>query len=162
MIGRDEKILNDIIRPKDKLIEELYRDNVALHKELSKQAKTIEEAEKYQSERDKIIADNKELHNQVDNIKSEYKNKEFDLEWKYKSKIKELLIHALGLKNINKVLSGDKCLFDKKIGVYKNPYAYECFMFIFNKYVKGEVIISIKAIKNFIVTLLLIIYLRIN
>lgn len=55
---------------------------------------------------------------------------------KYKSKIKELLIHALGLKNINKVLSGDKCLFDKKIGVYKNPYAYECFMFIFNKDVK--------------------------
>ena len=44
---RDEKILNDIIKPKDKLIEELYQDNVALHKELSKQAKTIEEAEKY-------------------------------------------------------------------------------------------------------------------
>ena len=65
MIGRDEKILNDIIKPKDKLIEELYQDNVALHKELSKQAKTIEEAEKYQNERDKIIADNKELNNTV-------------------------------------------------------------------------------------------------
>ena len=65
MIGRDEKILNDIIKPKDKLIEELYQDNVTLHKELSKQAKTIEEAEKYQNERDKIIADNKELNNTV-------------------------------------------------------------------------------------------------
>ena len=57
MIGRDEKILNDIIKPKDKLIEELYQDNVSLHKELSKQAKTIEEAEKYQNKRDKIRRD---------------------------------------------------------------------------------------------------------
>ena len=76
MIGRDEKILNDIIKPKDKLIEELYQDNVALHKELSKQAKTIEEAEKYQTERDKIIADNKKLNNTVKILEKEYKKKE--------------------------------------------------------------------------------------
>jgi glutathione peroxidase-family protein len=30
------------------------------------------------------------MHNQVDNIKAEYNKKEFDLEWKYKSKIKSL------------------------------------------------------------------------
>ena len=75
MIGRDEKILNDIIKPKDKLIEELYQDNVTLHKELSKQAKTIEEAEKYQNERDKIIADNEELNNTVKILEKEYKRK---------------------------------------------------------------------------------------
>ena len=34
--------------------------------------------------------DNEELHNEVDKIKSEYKKKEFDLEWEYKNKIKEL------------------------------------------------------------------------
>lgn len=90
MIGRDDKILNEIIKPKDKLIKELYRDNLALHKELSKQANVIEKAEKYENERDKIISNNRELHNQVDNIKLEYKEKEFDLEWKYKSKIKSL------------------------------------------------------------------------
>ena len=112
MIGRDEKILNDIIKPKDKLIEELYQDNVALHKELSKQAKTIEEAEKYQSERDKIIADNKELNNSVkilekeykkksdsldlrfnnrkDELEKEFKYKTYDIENQYKSKIRKL------------------------------------------------------------------------
>lgn len=37
-----------------------------------------------------IMYDNKELHNEVDKIKSEYKQKAFDLEWKYKSKIKSL------------------------------------------------------------------------
>ena len=87
---RDEKILEEIIKPKDDIIQNLYKDNLNLHRELSRQTKIIEEAEKYQKERDSIIDDNKELHNQVDNIKAEYKEKEFDMEWKYKSKIKNL------------------------------------------------------------------------
>ena len=87
---RDEKILEEIIKPKDNLINELYKDNLSLHKELLKQAKIVEKAEKYQKEREKIMADNEELHNQVNSIKVEYKEKEFDLEWKYKSKIKSL------------------------------------------------------------------------
>lgn len=87
---RDEKILEEIIKPKDNLINDLYQDNLILQQELSRQAKMVEKAEKYQKERDKIMADNRELHNQVDNIKAEYKQKEFDIEWKYKSKIKSL------------------------------------------------------------------------
>ena len=87
---RDEKILEEIIKPKDDLIKELYKDNLSLHKELSKQAKIVNEAEKYQKERDKILADNKELHNQVKNIKAEYKEKEFDLEWNYNKQINKL------------------------------------------------------------------------
>lgn len=87
---RDEKILEEIIKPKDNLINELYKDNLSLHQELLRQAKMVEKAEKYENERDKILSDNRELHNQVDNIKAEYKEKEFDLEWKYKSKIKSL------------------------------------------------------------------------
>ena len=87
---RDENILEKIIKPKDNVIQNLYEDNIALHRELIRQSKIIEEAEKYQKERDSIIADNENLHNQVDNIKSEYKQKEFDIEWKYKSKIKSL------------------------------------------------------------------------
>ena len=90
MIGRDEKILNDIIKPKDKLIEELYQDNVALHKELSKQAKTIEEAEKYQNERDKIIADNKELNNTVKILEKEYKKKSDTLDLRFNNRKDEL------------------------------------------------------------------------
>ena len=87
---RDEKILEEIIKPKDNLINDLYQDNLILQQELSRQARMVEKAEKYQNERDKIMADNRELHNQLDNIKAEYKEKEFDLEWKYKSKIKSL------------------------------------------------------------------------
>ena len=87
---RDEKILEEIIKPKDDLIKELYKDNLSLHKELSKHAKIVNEAEKYQKERDKILADNKELHNQVENIKAEYKEKEFDLEWNYNKQINKL------------------------------------------------------------------------
>ena len=78
-IKRDEKILEEIIKPKDDLIQNLYQDNMNLHKELSKQAKVIEEAEKYQKERNSILADNRELHNQVNAIKVEYKEKEFNI-----------------------------------------------------------------------------------
>ena len=46
-IKRDEKILEEIIKPKDELINELYHNNVDLHKELSKQANVVEEAKKY-------------------------------------------------------------------------------------------------------------------
>ena len=40
--------------------------------------------------RDLIIADNEEMHKQVESIKTEYKEKESNIEWKYKSKIKGL------------------------------------------------------------------------
>ena len=60
-IKRDEKILEEIIKPKDDIIKELFNDNLALHRELSKQSRVIKEAEKYQKERDTIIDDNKEL-----------------------------------------------------------------------------------------------------
>ena len=87
---RDEKILDEIIKPKDDLIKELYKDNLSLHRELSKQSKVISEAEKYQKERDLIIADNQALHSQVANIAKQFHDKEFDLEWKYKNTIKTL------------------------------------------------------------------------
>ena len=50
----------------------------------------MKKLKKYQKERDKIIEDNENLHNEVEQIKAEYKQKEFDIEWKYKSKIKGL------------------------------------------------------------------------
>ena len=86
---RDEKILEDIIKPKDDLINELYQNNLQMHQQLLRQAKMVEEAEKYQKERNKIMADNRDLHKQVDN-KAEYKEKEDNLEWKYDYKIRTL------------------------------------------------------------------------
>ena len=89
-IKRDEKILKEIIKPKDDLIKELYEDNLSLHKELSKQSKVVDEAVKYQKEREILLADNESLHSQIENIKTEYKEKEFDLDWNYKKQIKKL------------------------------------------------------------------------
>lgn len=107
-----EKVENEIIKPKDDKIMELYQENLKLHNELSKQVNLVNKAEKYQKERDFILADNKELHNTVEHLEHEYKkknntldlrfenrkreleqefqNKEFDIEYKYKSKIRSL------------------------------------------------------------------------
>ena len=87
---RDEKILEEIIKPKDNLINDLYKDNLILQQELSRQARIVEKAEKYKREKDRIMEDNENLHNEVEQIKSEYKQKESDIEWKYKSKIRGL------------------------------------------------------------------------
>ena len=79
---------------------------------MSKQLIVIDEAEKYQKERDSIIADNKKSNNKVKDLENEYKikssnldfeynnrkaeldqefqNKEFDIEYRYKNKIKSL------------------------------------------------------------------------
>ncbi len=107
-----EKVENEIIKPKDDMIEKLYNEKVSLQKELSKQVNLVNVAEKYQKERDSILADNKELNNKVKNLEHEYKNKsntldlkfenrkrileqefenkEFDIEYKYKNKISSL------------------------------------------------------------------------
>lgn len=97
---RDEKILEDIIKPKDDLINELYQNNLQMHQQLLRQAKMVEEAEKYQKERNKIMADNRDLHKQIDNIKAEYKKKEDDLEWKYDYKIRTLEKENSYLQNV--------------------------------------------------------------
>ena len=51
------------------LFKNLYQDNMNLHRQLIRQSRMIEEAEKNQKERDSIIANNEELHKEVDKIK---------------------------------------------------------------------------------------------
>ena len=85
-----EKVENEIIKPKDKLINELYKDNKNLYRELSKQVNLVDKAIEYEKERKSIMLDNEDLHNEVDKIKLEYKQKEFNMEWEYKSIIKGL------------------------------------------------------------------------
>ena len=70
-----EKVENEIIKPKDDKIMELYQENLKLHNELSKQVRLVDKAQKYQNERDKIIADNTELNNTVKILEKEYKKK---------------------------------------------------------------------------------------
>ena len=107
-----EKVENEIIKPKDKLINDLYKDNKKLYKELSKQVNLVDKATKYEKERKKIMYDNEELHNEVDKIKSKYKQKEFDLEWEYKSQIKGLEKEN---KHLHKVVDKFKEIIDKFI-----------------------------------------------
>ena len=71
--NRDKKIQEEIIIPKDKLIERLQNDNIELHKELDKQVKIIDKAEKIEKE-------NKELKQKFRNMDSEYKRKIWELQ----------------------------------------------------------------------------------
>ena len=107
-----EKVENEIIKPKDKLINELYQDNKNLYKELSKQVNLIDKAIKYEKERNKIMEDNENLHNEVEQIKKNYKQKEFDLEWEYQSQIKGLEKEN---KHLHKVVNKFKETIDKFI-----------------------------------------------
>ena len=101
-LKRDEKILEEIIKPKDNLINELYQNNMLMHQQLQRQARIVERAEKYEKERDSIMEDNADLHNEVEQIKKDYKQKELDVEWKYKSKINGLEKENNNLKNVVK------------------------------------------------------------
>ena len=84
------KVEKDIIKPKDDLIKELHKDNMDLRRELSKQVRLVKEAEKYQKERDEIIADNKELNNRVKELENEYKEKNTTLDTKFDNRKREL------------------------------------------------------------------------
>ena len=90
MFNKNEKILNEIIKPKEELIKQLSKENKALHKELYRQTNIVDDAEKYQIERDSIIADNKALHDKVNKLECEYKNKSIELEFKYNDKYEKL------------------------------------------------------------------------
>ena len=85
-----EKIEKEIIKPKDNLINELYQENIILHKELSKQVNLVNKAEKYEKEKNLILVDNENLHNKIEQLENDFENKTFDLEWKYKNKIRKL------------------------------------------------------------------------
>jgi len=107
-----EKVENEIIKSKDKLINNLYHDNKNLYQELSKQVNLVDKATKYEKERKRIMCDNEELHNEVDKIKSEYKQKEFDMEWEYKIRIRGLEKEN---KHLHKVVDRFKETIDKFI-----------------------------------------------
>ncbi len=87
---RNKKIQKEIIEPKDKLIEKLYSENKQLHGEIERQVNVINEAEKYQKERDKILEDNKNLNTKVYQMEHDYKVKSNSLDFKYEHKKEEL------------------------------------------------------------------------
>lgn len=83
MLNRDEKIKNEIIKPKDDLIQELYSENLSLHKELSKQTTIIDKAEKFEKEKENLLNYNTELKVKCRNLELDFSNKEKELKYKY-------------------------------------------------------------------------------
>ena len=83
MLNRDEKIKNEIIKPKDDLIQELYSENLSLHKELSKQTTIIDKAEKFEKEQENLLNYNTELKVKCRNLELDFSDKEKELKYKY-------------------------------------------------------------------------------
>ena len=134
MLNRDEKINNQIIRPKDELIKQLYNENIALHKELSKQTKIIDVAEDYIKEKTNLQNKNKNLtidyqllqkekRESEEEIKFEYQNKIDHIEHKYQKKIKELEKENKGL---NKVIDKFKDNLKKFLKWLCHKFSYPC------------------------------------
>lgn len=101
VLNRDKIIEEQIIKPQNTLIKELHNENIELHKELSKQTKIIDVAEKYEKEKFKLETENRnlkfnlsmfqqEIGKTTKVIHEEYENKMKDLEIKYKNQIDNL------------------------------------------------------------------------
>lgn len=112
MLGRDEKIEELIIKPKDKLIEKLHEENCSLHHELYKQCRLVDKAEKYEKERQSILAENKE-------IKEKFKTLENDYSIKLKQEIRDVKNkfedEIYNLKKENKLLNKIINTFEKTV-----------------------------------------------
>ena len=75
-LNRDKKIEDEIIKPKDNLINNLYEDNTKLYTELQRQVNIINKAEKFEKEKQNILAENTKL--KEENIQIQ-KDNEFNL-----------------------------------------------------------------------------------
>ena len=115
MIGRDEKIEELIIKPKDKLIEKLHEENCSLHQELYKQCRLVDKAEKYEKERQSILAENKEIKENFKTLENDYciklKQEIRKVENKYEDEI-------YNLKKENKFLNKIVNTFEKTVNKF--------------------------------------------
>lgn len=101
MLNRDEKIENEVIKPKDDLINKLYNENISLHKELSKQANTINIATEYEKKHTQILEDNvnlqfkckkleKTLENKEKELKQQFEDETYKIDYQYQNIINKL------------------------------------------------------------------------
>ena len=134
VLNRDKIIEEQIIKPQSTLIKELHNENIALHKELSKQTKIIDIAEKYEKEKFKLETENRslrfnlsmfqqEVEKTAKAIDEEYENKIKDLETKYKSKIDNLEYEN---SKLNKVIDKFKTNLKKFMKWLCNKFSYPC------------------------------------
>ena len=133
-LNRDEKINNQIIKPHVEIIKQLHNENIALHKELSKQTKIIDVAEKYEKEKFNLETENRnlrfnfsmlqqEINYKADEIEKNYENKVQELEYQYKGKIKELEKEN---KKLNKIIEKFKTNLKMFMKWLCNKFSYHC------------------------------------
>ena len=90
MLNRDEKIENEIIKPKNELIQKLYIENVSLHKELSKQEKLVDVASDYEKKHTKMLEDNTNLRYRCRKLEKSLEDKEKQFKTKLNDKIYDI------------------------------------------------------------------------
>ena len=134
LLNRDKIIEEKIIKPQNRLIKELHNENVALHKELSKQTEIIDVAEEFVKEKERLQNENKNLEQTVcllqqsknqdeEDLKFEYENKIDHIEHKYQKKIKELEKENKGL---NKIINKFKDNLKKFLKWLCHKFSYPC------------------------------------
>ena len=102
--NRDEKIQEQIIKPKDKAIQELQEQNALLTLALNKQMKTVDKAIKYEKDIKPILDENAELKEKCETMENNYNIKLQEeakkIENKYEEHISYLENENIFLKNI--------------------------------------------------------------
>ncbi len=92
--NRDEKIQEQIIKPKDKAIKELQEQNTLLTLTLNKQMQTVDKAVKYEKEFKPILEENIELKEKYETLENTYNLKlqeeKSKIQDKYESRIYNL------------------------------------------------------------------------
>ena len=132
MLNRDEKIENEIIKPRDELIQELYQENIALHKELSKQANIVDLATDYEKKHTKMLEDNinlkfkchlleESLEDKEKELQLKFDNKVYNIESQYKKQIKQLEKEN---KTLNKMIDKFKTTLKKFIKWICHKFSY--------------------------------------
>ena len=91
MKNRDDKIQEQIIKPKDKAIKELQEQNALLTLTLNRQMKTVDKAVKYEKEFKPILEENIELKEKYETLENTYNLKlqeeKTKIQDKYENKI---------------------------------------------------------------------------
>ena len=116
MKNRDEKIQEQIIKPKDKAIKELQEQNALLTLTLNKQMKTVDKAVKYEKEFKPILEENIELKENYETLENMYNLKLQEEETKIQDKY-ENRIYNLEKENnlLRKVINTFQKTFEKFI-----------------------------------------------
>lgn len=132
MLNRDEKIENEIIKPRDNLIQELHKENISLRKELSKQSNTVEMATEYEKKHTQMLEDNinlkfkckkleETLESKEKKLKQQFEHETYKIDYQYQK-----IIYKLEKENnyLKKVIDRFKITIQKFITWVCHKFSY--------------------------------------